>query len=79
VGSLLPLQITELVSIGKCGKHVSYEREGAFCYQFLAAEATCMYINKPHIFAEAADTDFFQFKEQIPFEFKIKYQRFNVK
>ncbi len=73
MGSLLRLQITELVSSGKCEKHVSYECEGAFCYQFLAAEATCMYIDKPHIFAKAADTDFLRFKEQIPFEFKIKY------
>jgi hypothetical protein len=79
VGSLLPLQITELVAIRKCGKHVSYKCERAFCYQFSALEATCMYIDKPHIFAEAADTDFLRFKEQIPFEFKIKYQRFNVK
>ncbi len=73
MGSLLLLQITELVSSGKCGKHVSYECEGAFCYQFLAAKATCMYIAKQHIFAEAADTDFLRFNEQIPFEFTIKY------
>jgi hypothetical protein len=35
--------------------------------------------NKPLIFAEAAETGFCLFKEQVPFKSKKKYQRFNAK
>jgi hypothetical protein len=36
-GSLLPLQITEPVSSGKCWKIITYGFVWAFCYQFYAA------------------------------------------
>jgi hypothetical protein len=39
VGSLLPLQITELFSNKKCRKIIIYEFEWAFRYQFLAVDA----------------------------------------
>jgi hypothetical protein len=61
VGILLLLQITEPISSGKCGKMINYECKWAFRYQFFAADAQCMYIEKPHILVSAAG--FFRFKE----------------
>jgi hypothetical protein len=48
VGSLLQIQITELVSSRKCSKIISHECELAFCYQFFAAGFLWMGIS--HIF-----------------------------
>jgi hypothetical protein len=42
----LPLQITEPVSTGKCGKFISKECEWAFCYQFFAAGALWKWISQ---------------------------------
>jgi hypothetical protein len=36
-------------------------------------------MNKPYILASAAETAFFQFKEQVPFNLKLTYLLFNVK
>jgi hypothetical protein len=38
-GSLVPLQITELVSSEKCSKIISHECEWVFHYQFFAADS----------------------------------------
>jgi hypothetical protein len=34
-------------------------------------------LDKPHILASVAETSFLRFKEQVSFNFKIKYQWFN--
>jgi hypothetical protein len=57
-GSLLPLQVTELVSSRICRKIISRECEKAFLYQFFAARFPCKYIDKPHILAYANETSF---------------------
>jgi hypothetical protein len=45
---LWPLQITESVSSGKCGKIISYGFEWAFCYQLFAEDTPLNWIS--HIF-----------------------------
>jgi hypothetical protein len=40
----LPLQMTEPVSSGKCGKIITYGFEWAFCYHFFAAGAPLNWI-----------------------------------
>jgi hypothetical protein len=72
--SLLPLQITEPVSSGKCRNIFSYKSEWAFRYQFLAAGIE---LDKPHILALAAETVFCDLKSKFPIILKLKYQRFN--
>ncbi len=74
--SLLPLQITDLVSSSKCGKIISYKSEWAFCYQFFAAGAPLNWIS--HIFWLKLLKPFFcDLKSKFPIILKIKYQRFN--
>jgi hypothetical protein len=71
VESVLPLQITKLVSSGKCGKIITYGFEWAFHYQFFAAGAPLSYIS--HIFWLTPLKPFFlRFDEQVPFNFKNK-------
>jgi hypothetical protein len=66
----LPLQITEPVSIGKCGKIITYGFEWAFRYQFFAAGAPLNWIC--HIFWLKPLKPFLQFKEQVSFSLKNK-------
>jgi hypothetical protein len=70
VRSLLPLQITEPVSSGKCGKMISYGFKWAFCYQFFAAGALLNWIS--HIFWLKSLKQFFAIKEQVLNKLKNK-------
>jgi hypothetical protein len=75
-GSLLPLQITEPDSSGKCGKIISYKSEWAFRYHFFAAGAPLNWIS--HIFYLKLLKPFFcNLKSKFTLILKIKYQRFN--
>jgi hypothetical protein len=73
----LPLQITALVSSGKCRKIISYKSEWAFfCYQFFAVGAPLNWIS--HIFWLKPLKPFFcDLKSKFPLILKIKYQQFN--
>jgi hypothetical protein len=75
VGSLLPQQIPELVSSGKCGKMINNECEWVFRYQFFAAEAPCVLI----FFLKSLKLVICDFKSKFPLKLKIKDQRLNVK
>jgi hypothetical protein len=78
-GSLLPLQVTELLSSRICRKIISRECEKAFFYQFFAAGFPCKYIDKLHILAYANETSFCDLKGKFPLHLKVKCQWFDVK
>jgi hypothetical protein len=76
-GSLLPLQITELVSSGKCGEIFSHKCEWAFCYQFFSAGA--LQIGSSLIFwLKPLKPMFCYLKSKFPLYLKIKHQLFNA-
>jgi hypothetical protein len=70
----LPLQITEPVSSGKCGKIITFGFEWALRYQFFAAAAPLNWIS--HIFwLKPLKPVFWDLKRKFPLILKIKYQR----
>jgi hypothetical protein len=76
VGSLLQIQITELVSSRKCRKIISHECELAFCYQFFAAGF--LWIGISHIFLlKPLKPVFLYLKSKFPLNLKRNYQWFN--
>ncbi len=78
MGSLLPLQSQNLFPVENAEKLSAMNVSGAFRYQFFAAEALCILIS--NIFwLNPLKLFFLRFKEQVFFNLKIKYQRFNVK